>query len=204
MIDNGYNFSSLRNVRSALSKPIKYLFKNYDFLTDPKIDSLLSYAKVNCKKTTCFFPVWSIDKVMNLFQSSEFKNKCLSDVHLSLIKDFFLILMACPKRISEFKALTIQEIIFHSDDSVTLVPHNKFIKKNHTDKFKPKDISFPSLRANLDLCPVRALKHYIHFTNRLCIIKGISRPHQLWINKNLKPASLNCMRNWVRSIIFNS
>ena len=203
LIDCGYNYNSLLCVRSALTKPLKYLL-NFDFLNDPYMESIFTFAKVNCKKRDSYFPSWSLDKVMGMFESDTYKSLCLRNLEYSLLKDFFLVLMACPKRISEFHLLSISEIVYHNDGSVTLKPTKDFVKKNHTASFKPVDISIKPLLCKPVLCPVKALNHYLFFTKKLCIQHKRQRPDNLWINKNLKPASKANLRNWLRRVVLEA
>ena len=185
-------------------KPLSLIFDNYNFLADIHLKTIFTFAKVNFKKEEKYFPCWSLDKVVEMFKSREFKCLCIQNIEYSLLKDFFLILMACPKRISEFQALTIPEIKFFKDGSVILAPHPKFIRKNENFHFKPKDFKIYPLNEDPEVCPVRALKHYIFNTRRLCKIHKVTRPVNLWINKKLKPASKANLRVWLRSIIFKA
>ena len=83
---------------------------------------------------------------------SQFNKLCNNDINLFLKKVIFLVLLTNLRRIPEFQAFSITKSIITANKSI-LKPHDKFIKKNSSAKFCPKDICIPSFPDNKLLCP---------------------------------------------------
>ena len=199
MINENYTYGTLLSYRSAMYRPIKSLIKDYDLVKDDTLCNLLKFAKTHLKKHSSE-DVWDLDKVVVYLKSIDDRQ----DVDLVFKKCFFLVLLANPKRISEFKAFVISKIVFFDDNSIILKPHSKFLSKNHTNKFCPKNISIPQFPQDLSICPVRHLKMYLSLTKRICSHLKIKRPECLWIDSKGKPLNLHKMRSWFRDIVLHA
>ena len=200
LIDSNNCLQSILCYRSALRKPILALFPDWDISQDILFNDLNRFVKSNFKKKESCFPPWDLDKVLGMLLNPPegyINNSFLMQ------KSFFLALLACPKRISEFKALSLPRITF-TENSVVLKPHQKFVKKNESCSFSPRDITIPSYPALSAICPVKNLQIYLRITNAICRERNVERPLELWIDENAKPLSLYKMRQWFRNIIFLS
>ena len=118
-------------------------------------------------------------------------------------KVLFLILLASPKRISEFQATSISKSYLQIDKAI-LRTHDKFIKKNATNSFNPPDISIPSFPEDENICPIANLNKYIEITARICEEKRIPRPDQLFIKEDTTPYTLHQLRSSIKDIIIRS
>ena len=184
-----------------MMKPLNYIFEGYDFLSDPRLQTLFSYSKIHNKKEKEYFPPWSVESVLRYLESNEFKIKCDNDIWLTLKKDLFLIFIAAPKRLSEFMDFRLSGIKFNNDNSVTLRPHRDFISKNHSYDYCPENFKIIQFEENSELCPVNSLRHYIKITKQLCVKVNKIRVDNLWLNKNLDKASKDTVRSWIKTII---
>ena len=106
-----------------------------------------------------------------------------------MLTDFFLVLLASPKKISEFLAFSLPEIEFLKDNSVLLKPHAKFIRKNHSSSFRPTDVKIVPLTCDPTLCPVRALKNYIQTTKIYLFFKKQTKTCEFMV-KQISKTSL--------------
>ena len=201
LIDKGYNYNSLKGIRSAIMKPLKYIFKDYDFINDNKLQTLFMYVKTHEKKEKEYFPPWSVEKVLVYLQSEDFKKLSESDKWLQLKKELFIIFLAAPKRIEEFSDFRISGIKYYEDNSVLLRPHSNFQRKNHTYDFCPRDVKIIECTENSKLCPVKALNNYLKITEELCKNGNKVRSDYLWLNTKLEKATKNTLRAWIRKII---
>ena len=77
------------------------------------------YAKSHLKKQTESVPCWKIDKVLNVLMSVRFKEKCKLSRKLRNDADIFLVLLACPKRISDFHLSSLK---IYNNGSMTINP----------------------------------------------------------------------------------
>ena len=200
LIDEGTSYNYLVGIRSALSIPLKLLWPKYDMFSDINIQLLFSHFKSHNKKPRKYFPKWNLDTVTDFLISEKFIDKCKDDIDLFFKKVLFFTLLACPKRISEFSAITIADSIFRKDISVTLKPHPKFFAKNHSFNFCPKDIIIPS-NSGSKACPVALLQDYLRLSEETCLALNVQRPPQLWINKKGIPLSTKQLNHWFRSIV---
>ena len=135
-----------------------------------------------------------------MFKHSTFQNQCDNDLTLFFNKVIFLTLLAAPKRISEFQALSLSKSTF-SEETITLRPHLKFDPKNATATFSPKDVKVPRNPDDKHLCPVFNLNKYLQITSKLCQENNGTRPDQLFIKENTLPFTTHQLRASVRDII---
>ena len=203
LIDKNLAYSSLLQYRSGISKPLKYLLPKLDLIQDSFMKALLQYTKSHNIKIRNKFPFWNLDKILEMFTSTQFKNLCKKNTNIYFKKVIFLILLASPRRISEFQALSLtNSSIDHNE--VILRTHSKFIKKNASATFNPLDIKIPSHSENLDICPVHNLHQYLQITEKICLNKNISRPDQIFIKEDTRPFTTHQLRSSVREIIIRA
>ena len=127
----------------------------------------------------------------------------MNNFSLYFKKCFFLVLLASPRRINEFKALVVSRIVHCADGSLVLRPHSHFIKKNHSDKFYPQDVPIPSFPEMPEICPVEHMKNYLQLTSDIFQHKRKRRPDSIWLDINGKPLNLSKMRSWFRQIVLS-
>ena len=200
MIDSGISYNYLLGIRSSLMIPLQLLWPKYNLFSDIKIQLLFSHFKTHYKKPKTFFPRWDLDKVATFLTSDCFIEKCKDDIELFFKKVLFFSGLACPKRISEFNAISIPDSQFIRNRVVILRPHPRFFAKNHSVKFYPKDIEIP-VNPGSKACPVALLHDYLKLSKEICSSLEIERPPQLWINKKGIPISKKQLNHWFRSII---
>ena len=200
LIEKNQSHSSLLIYRSAISRPLKFYFPEINLTQEDDLTQLLKYCKTHHKKKVQEFPPWDLDKVILMLRDPpEEYNSSLFEMQ----KAFFLVLLAAPKRIAEFQSLTISKSTV-GEDFIILRPHQKFIKKNHSSNFVPRDLKIPCFKECSSICPVKNLKNYLRISDNLCKENNVHRPDNLWIDSKGKPLSLLKMRSWFRSIIFKS
>ena len=169
LFDSGLSPKTILRYRSALVWPLKYF--NLDLL-QRNGKRLFSHLAIERPPVLKVPPQWSLDRVLKLFQSSNFKNNETCDIKNLLYKTLFLFALAAGSRISEVHALSRDPnfLIFYTDDSkVILRPNSKFLYKNQSMKRIPPPICIPALRnseSSFDtLCPLYCLKIYIKRTD---------------------------------------
>ena len=203
LIDRKLTYGSILQYRSAITKPLRILLPEVNLLQDKVIKDLLQYTKSHTIKSNKSFPFWDLNKILEMFNSIQFKTLCERDPKLFFKKVLFLVLLASSKRINEFKAISISKSFIEGEE-ITLRTHPKFIKKNADALFNPEEISFLSFPENKEICPVYNLKMYLDITDRICAEKNIVRPDQLFIKEGETPFTTHQLRSSVREIIIRT
>ena len=199
LVEDKLSLSYLRTYRSALATPLKLLGDEFDLARNFKLDLLFRHCKSHYKKPAPFFPKWDADKIITLISSEDFTNKCISDFSLLTNKTIFLVALACPKRITEFQAISIPDSNIDSN-KIILKSFPNFSAKNHSHNFIPEDIVISPLE-NSSLCPVNCILEYLKFSQVVCQNLGISRPPQFWIASSGKPLTKSQIRHKFRNLI---
>ena len=117
----------------------------------------VDYAKTHLKEPVPFLPDWDVEKVLKYLNSSVFLRQSQVDRFLRMKADFFLLLLACPCRISECQAASLSSSFINSANKLLLKTHGKFLPKNHTATIKPIPIVIPQNVRFPDLCPSAGL-----------------------------------------------
>ena len=203
LINRKLSYGSILQYRSALTRPLHYLLPNLELLQDKVIKDLLQYTRSHNIKANQQFPYWKLDQVLEMLTSSQFRKLCNKDHSIFFKKVMFLILLASPKRISEFHALSLSKSTI-LESEVILRTHVKFIKKNASAFFNPQDITIPEFPENKELCPVFNLKKYLNITSTICEQKEVTRPDQLFIKEDASPYTLHQLRSSIREIIIRA
>ena len=89
LIDINLAYGSLLQYRSALTKPLKFLISDLNFLEDIYLKDLLRYTKSHLIKKEKRFPKWSLDKNLEMFTSSHFNKLCEANYSLYFKKTIF-------------------------------------------------------------------------------------------------------------------
>ena len=138
-----------------------------------------------------------------MLSSTQFNNLCREKLDLYFKKVIFLVLLAAPKRINEFRAISISKSIL-TDHEARLTTHAGFMKKNATATFNPVTLPVPAYPSNNTLCPIYNLNQYCQITEQICQNKNIQRPDQLFIKENGLPFTTHQLRSAVREIIIRA
>ena len=191
-----FKSSTLKSIRSILKDPLLDYFPEYNIVEDPWIKKLIQFVRCNNTSVTFNFPSWDLDLVVRMLTLRE-------DVDIPFVfkKSLFIIFLACPYRIEEFRSISLSSSSF-SPHHVLLRTHPRFCSKNQTDNFSPSPIVIQEYPDVPQICPVKILNSYITLTRSLCEDKGIARPDNLWLSTQLKPISQDLIRRWVREVIF--
>ena len=138
------------------------------------------------------FPTWSLAKTLEYLKSSTFEPLSSCDWRNLTKKVLFLVALATAKRIGELQAIS-HSVSFQNEDAVlSYLPD--FVAKTETYKnpvarsFKLKSVisdKKASVKEDLLLCPVRALRIYIQRS------KTISpRPRSLFVSPRVRSKSI--------------
>ena len=196
LVNKGFRSSTLKSARSVLRDPLLAFFPDYDILQDALISKLISFVRSNNPKVSFRFPAWDLDLVVRMIQLRD----CV-DLDYVFKKTLFIVFIACPYRISEFKAISISSSSFSSHHAL-LKPHILFCSKNQTDDFCPLPIVLQEFSEDSRICPVTLINSYLALTSAMCRDRKVIRPDQLWLGVNLKPLSVNVLSNWIKEVIF--
>ena len=203
LIDKKLKYGSILQYRSAISRPLRYLLPKLDLLQDTVIKDLLQFTKSHQIKSNHEFPFWNLDRVIEMLSSPQFNSLCHQSHSLFFKKVLFLTLLASPKRIAEFHALSLSKSSFR-ESSIILRPHDKFIKKNATAIFNPEDIIIPKFAENKIICPVYNLQQYLEITSSICEERRVPRPDQLFIKDDTRPFTIHQLRSSIKEIIIRA
>ena len=163
---------------------------------DPWVERIIKHVKCRKLHPVASFPSWNLDIVVRMLTL-----RLDDDLDFVFKKTLFVVFLACPYRIAEFRSISVSSSSF-SPHHALLKPHPSFCRKNQTDSYTPSPIVVQQFQDIPSICPVSLLNGYLNLTNALCTEKSVARPDQLWISTSLKPLSLDSIRKWVRDIIF--
>ena len=179
------------------------MLPDLNLLQDNFIKDLLQFTKSHQIKQNKQFPFWNLDRVLEMLSSSQFKALCVKNPSLYFKKVIFLVLLASPKRITEFKSISLSKSTI-TLDKIILRTHAKFIKKNATAFFNPTELPIPSYPNNTDICPVYNLNKYLEITQKISQNTDSLRPDQLFIKENGLPFTTHQLRSSIREIIIRA
>ena len=196
LVNRGFQSNTLRSVRSILREPLLLYFPEYDLSKDVLVNKLIRYVKSLKPKLSYNFPAWNLDLVVRMIQLRE-----CQDLEYIFKKTLFVLFIACPYRVAEFKAISLASSSL-SPHHVLLKTHLLFCSKNQSDSFCPLPIVVQKFEEDPRICPVTLINNYVRCTEALCRDRNVLRPDQLWIGVNLRPLSVNTISKWVKDIIF--
>lgn len=174
LFSEGRQVSTIRNYRSALGAIHKGFSDGSSMSNNPAIGHLLKGMFIQRPPQRRLAPSWSINDVLVKLAGAPFEP--IQDAPLEALthKTLFLVAAASARRRSELHALSVTKgFIRFSPGGVSLLPHPQFLAKNQSESFSPAPIFLPSIesassvREDRLVCPVRALKWYIHKTKAL-------------------------------------
>lgn len=196
LVSKGFQVSTLKSIRSILREPLKLYFPGFDIGQDVVITKLLQFVKSNRPKEAFRFPAWDLDLVIRMIQLRE-----REELEYVFKKTLFILFIACPYRVSEFRAISISSSSF-SPHHVLLRTHLLFYSKNQTNSYCPQPIALQVFEEDQRICPVGLINTYLRITEALCRDSKKDRPDQLWIGTNLRPLTVSKISRWVKEMIF--
>ena len=175
------------------------------------IRDVLKGASLKQAKDPRRAPLWDLFLVLSYLTGPPFeplKSLCLKNLTL---KTVFLVMLATGRRSSEIKGLSglPKDVLVGPDESYRLNFLPDFLAKNQTPGspsptliIKPLLPFVCSEDPEANLCPVRALRRYRHFTNSLR-----TSQRQLFIsfnNNHNKDVSKTTIARWIRLVILKA
>lgn len=213
LFDQGRQPSTIEGYRTAIAGALR-AHRGVDFGTDPKLSALLRSLHRERPKTANRAPSWDLALVLWTLTQPPFEPIRAESTKLKWVtlKTVFLILLASGSRRGEIHALSFKDIE-HSPswDLVTLRPIPGFVSKTQlrtSGASAFQGISFRALSTVVDkrqfpedctLCPVRALKVYLHRTSH--IRQGRERLFISYQEGRSSDICKNTISGWVRKLI---
>ncbi len=199
--------STIKGYRSALSRVLKY--QDMDITNDDEITMLFQSLDIKRPTMMSTVPKWDIALVLRNLTGPPYE-----PLHLATPKDLthktvFLLGLASAKRIGELHALTNE--ISHTENwtSVSIRFDPTFLAKTQ-DPSDPRTsmcvLMIPALSPTVStdlpdrtLCPVRALKYYLKYTEQLRANR--TRLFLTLLTGSMKDVSKVTLSHWVKEVI---
>ena len=167
----GKSVSTVRVHRSAISSTIRQL-GGPSFSDDPLIRDAIRGASLIAARTPRKLPAWDLFLVLASLRRSPYEPLSSANLRDLTFKTVFLITLASGRRASEINGLSglPTDIAKEPDGSYSLRFLPEFLAKNQSPQAPSPVIRIPPLTPfcpdddDSKLCPVRALRRYMHFT----------------------------------------
>lgn len=201
--------STIRGYRAALSRVLKHT-NNLELSEHPVLNSLFANFDLERPRSLSVYPKWDLNLVLDALQKPPYEPlSSASFMNLSK-KTAFLLLLASGVRRNELHAIDIAKIVKVGEDCWTLRPRDGFMAKNFKPGRMDSDFKGFNIHRLVDssgqgnsgrkLCPLRALKLYIH---RSRAKRGGIK--SLFITCNPKRAykaiHVNTLSSWIKHLI---
>lgn len=206
--EKGQKMSTIKGYRSAIAQVLST--QGVDVTNDTRLTRLIRSLDIKRPTISSTTPKWDLALVLRNLTRAPYEPLNRSSMkHLSH-KTLFLLGLASAKRIGEIHALSAN--VNHTEHwtSVSIEFDTAFLAKTQ-DPGDPSTsrrfLRIPALGPTLDsslvedrsLCPVRALKHYLHRTKSLRANRSrLFIPLAPGRTKQLSKATLS---NWVKDVI---
>ena len=164
--------STIRGYRSAISASIP---EGLAITESTEISQLVKSFAAERPKVKKFVPQWHLNTVLSFLVSDKFEPLSQADPEFLTFKALFLILLASGRRVSEVHSLVVDAncLRFNRDFSeAQLLTEPGFRAKNQRPGDATEPIVIPALGSGLPanspttlLCPVRALRAYLNWSN---------------------------------------
>ena len=201
--------SAMSGYRAVINSTIKLCTKR-DVCNNFYINSQFRSYKHKIQKKDHTMPKWNLNLVLNSLTQAPYEPITQSTIkHLSW-KTAFLTSFATAARVGELASISRKKLGHtHKWKSILLETHATFIAKNQdlTQDNKPRQFNIPALYdfagpdlPDRKLCPVRALRYYIHRTDQF----RTSEKKALFIslNKNHQgDITSNTLGSWIKNVI---
>ena len=146
-------------------------------------------------------PSWDLFLVLESLEGAPYEPISKANLKNLAFKTLFLISLASGRRLSEVNNLSglAADVGREPDGSFSLRFLPEFLAKNQKPGDPSPVIRIPPLPSDHKLCPVRALRRYLHFTKSF---RGRRRKLFLSLNPSLRAdISVTALTRWVRETI---
>ena len=202
----GKSVSTVRVHRAAISSTIRQL-GGPSFSDDPLIRDAIRGASLTSARTPRKLPAWDLFLVLASLRCSPYEPLSSANLKHLTFKTAFLITLASGRRASEINGLSGSpgDVAREPDGSFSLRFLPEFLAKNQSPQDPSPVIRIPPLipfcpdDEDSKLCPVRALRRYLHFTKTLRDGK-----RKLFISHNpfyKKDIIVSTLSGWLRRVI---
>jgi hypothetical protein len=176
---------------------------------DPVFTDLFRSFRIARPLKHSIAPKWNMVLVFNALTKPPFEPLEKAQIKQLSMKTLFLILMASPKRRGHVHHLDASNVSFaRNDREVAIGVLPEFVSKRQADYKKPVQhtlvipaLSSASDRADLSLCPVRAVRMYLEAT------KSYRRSRKrffLPLAKEKEDFKADVLTHWIRHLIIHS
>ena len=177
----GLSVSSIRGYRSVLSAVFHFHLPSLS--SDPVLRDLLRSFQLSSVERVLRPPAWDLSWVLRYLNSPEFEPLSQASLRALSLKTLFLLALATAKQVGELQALSSIVTFVGGDACLSYIP--QFVAKSESlTRSIPRSFLVKSLSdfaAGLDddllLCPVRALRIYLHRTRSLSPLR-----HRLFVS----------------------
>ena len=198
----GLSVSSIRDYRSVLSAVFRFHLPSLS--SDPVLQDLLRSFQLSSAERVLHPPAWDLSRVLRYLNSPEFEPLSQASLRTLLLKTLFLLALATAKRVGELHALSSIVTFVGGGACLSYIP--QFVAKSESlTRSIPRSFLVKSLSdfaAGLDdyllLCPVRALRIYLHRTRSLSPLR-----HRLFVSprRPSRAMSKNAVSFFLREVI---
>ena len=159
-----------------------FAIRGLDLNNDPVLRNIIKACSSQPRRPTRDLrPSWNLDVVLRSLTKAPFEPLRLSSTRDLTRKTLFLLALATAQRVGELQALSHRTSWQGQDLVVSYLP--EFIAKTDTESHStPREFRIKSLVPLVGsedverlLCPVRALRHYLHRT------ASVTRPRNLFL-----------------------
>ena len=173
----GLSVSSIRGYRSVLSAVFRFHLPSLS--SDPVLRDLLRSFQLSSVERVLRPPAWDLSRILRSLNSPEFELLSQASLRALSLKTFFLLALATARRVGELQALSSIVTFVGGDACLSYIP--QFVAKSESlTRSIPRSFLVKSLSdfvAGLDddllLCPVRALRIYLHMTRSLSPLRHL-------------------------------
>ena len=156
--------------------------KDFDLSPDPVLRDVIRACSQRVRRPERTVPPWNVDVVLHHLVDAPFEPLVQSYLRLLTQKTLSLVALATPKRVGELQALSAHIAFQGGDMALSYLPY--FVAKTETPTNPlPREFVLISLSDSVGLddeerllCPVRALRWYLHRT------RSPSRPRHLFLS----------------------
>ena len=215
LFNNGHSVSSITGYRAALASALRFS-SDIDISNSVELSKLVQFFTRTRPPRSTLIPKWDLAIVLWTLMEPPFEPIWDPDkVPLKFLtwKVAFLLLLASGARRGELHAIKLENVTYPKDFAhVTLRPDPGFLSKTRLTTGKAldpfvipslSDSLGPDLKQDRKLCPVRAVKTYLHRTpkefrkNRKLLLVSYSARG----DNTDKDISVNTLSSWISDLI---
>ena len=201
--------SAMSGYRAVINSTIKLCTKR-DVCNNFYISSQFRSFKHKILKKDKTIPKWNLTLVLNSLTKHPYEPIMQCPVKYLSWKTAFLTSFATAARVGELASISRKKLAHtHKWKSIILESHENFIAKNQdlTMDNKPRQFTIPALYdyagpdlPDRKLCPVRAIRYYIHKTDKF----RTAEKKALFISLNQNhqgDITANTLGSWIKNVI---